>query len=408
MVLTKAEKAKNDEQIINTAITWEILEYDMQKAFGSLAKIGEKRSAQLMADGNGYVSYIALVVFDWTTDRDLLPEKAVLKITSCDKMEILIKEMPGFEMNNVREKCAAASDNELKFYENAFKTLKFSNELRVPQFFCGRDFGIDGVEAGYFAIEHFDNVENRHFYNNIQESAVLEIIRQLVIIHTHSYNHPEMMGKMDGNVYEQLYGDFADIEKMEKAIHEAGTTYPELKEKLEKLKSQLKHFTNWETYQKKLHESCKTRMFCHGDLWTGNMLWRKDEAGDYRMLVMIDWQLCHLGNPLDDLTRLLTSAISKESYLERRDFYLETYYKWFKENTSGHPMPWESFDEFLKQYEHVFILTTVIFGPLMANFTKMLLEKCREEEKEAGFKCYWGKLENMLDESIKYIEKWNW
>ncbi|CAJ0586987.1 unnamed protein product, partial [Mesorhabditis spiculigera] len=400
----------DENSLAGTPITWEMIEQDIQRRYKTTAVTGKKRSAKLMADGNGFVSFIVLVEFDWLGGTDELPDKAVVKITSCEKLEKLSHEISSFpqEAEVIWQNCKAANDNELDFYQ--LWAHNFPAGLRIPKFYCGRHFGEDGVDAGYFAIEHFDKVESRHFYHNVQESAVLEILDQLALVNAQSLLHPEKFAAFDNENADHLHRMFASYEAVTKALDEAEEKNPNLLDKLHTLRTQTKYFETLETFQGRLSECCNgTKIFCHGDMWLGNMLWRKDaETQDYYMLVIIDWQLCNMGNPMEDLVRLLTAVISGQEYQRRKTFYLSYYYDALKKLADNVALPWTSYEDFEKKYEMVFVLISAMFQPMIMNFGPTLLKTVKDESQlEICTENYMDKANNMLDEAVHLIKKWN-
>jgi len=69
----------------------------------------------------------------------------------------------------------------------------------------------------------------------------------------------------------------------------------------------------------------------HGDLWTSNILWRRDPSSSRdegltsELVAIIDWQLVHLGNPLHDLARVLALNVPAQYKRENTTRLLELY-----------------------------------------------------------------------------------
>ncbi|CAJ0575852.1 unnamed protein product, partial [Mesorhabditis spiculigera] len=408
MVANDTKEVK-EGSIAGSLITWQMLEQDMQKAFGTTAITGPKRDGNMMAAGNGFLSNIALVKFDWSHDTDILPERAVLKITACEKLYDMAQDLPNFKPDEVWGNCKAVNDNELSFYQNCEKVWKMPKELMVAKFYCGREFGLDGVDAGYFAIEFFDKAESRHFYNNVQESSVKEILDQLVLINTHSLKHPELFENYTNEHYINMMSSFCTEESVTKSIEECLEKHPDLEQELLAMQKMAKYFETFTNFDAKMAESCNNmRMFCHGDMWLGNMLWQKDARGDYRMKRLIDWQLHRWGTPMEDLARLLTSAFSADEYQNRKQIYLQYYYDAFLKQMNGGPMPWKSYQDFEENYERGFALCSTAFGPVFLCMTHKILDTIKDEkDKIDGPQNYKDKVYNMVREAARLAKKWN-
>jgi aminoglycoside phosphotransferase (APT) family kinase protein len=65
----------------------------------------------------------------------------------------------------------------------------------------------------------------------------------------------------------------------------------------------------------------------HADLWAANVLWEKDSDGNAtdKLAAIIDWQCLHLGNPCEDLVRILNLNTSGKYRRENEAKLLEYY-----------------------------------------------------------------------------------
>jgi aminoglycoside phosphotransferase (APT) family kinase protein len=53
-------------------------------------------------------------------------------------------------------------------------------------------------------------------------------------------------------------------------------------------------------------------VLAHGDVWLNNLIWRQTNEkhiGNAELLAIIDWQLCHAGSPVEDLSLLLSRGV---------------------------------------------------------------------------------------------------
>ncbi|CAJ0564173.1 unnamed protein product, partial [Mesorhabditis spiculigera] len=393
-----------DKLIPGSPITWDIVQADLQKSLKTKAVFGKNRQAKALS-ANGFLSDVALVTFDWTEERDRLPERALIKITSQAKIEKLIQDVPGYAP--IDGHCKAANDNELIFYELANSRWKFSEHLKLPKFYGGGRFGESGVEAGYLALEFFDDVTGLQFYHNAKDSTVREMLDQLVLVNGYSLCHPEEFSDFNNDFCKTLMLAFSTEEVIKSTIGHAQEKYPELQDGLTILKSQAKHFKTWEGYQERLLEACPKRMFAHGDMYLANFLWKKHGANDFEMLAIIDWAQCRYGNPLEDLARMLPMVVSAEVYNEKKDEYLTYYYEQMKEYCAPVTLPWASLEEFIEQYERVFVYMATVFGPCFLNLAPTLFGGIKDEnDKLTGPPCFLAKVKNMVEEAVRLIEKY--
>ena len=92
----------------------------------------------------------------------------------------------------------------------------------------------------------------------------------------------------------------------------------------------------------------------HGDLWTNNVLFEKDDAGKptNSLLAIIDWQTAHAGNPMEDVCRLLISSCSAQ--LRRDNWHsMVQYYHDRCTHHYGAPLPF-SVGQLERAYRFVF------------------------------------------------------
>ncbi|CAJ0575714.1 unnamed protein product, partial [Mesorhabditis spiculigera] len=398
----------NPEAIGGSSITWDILKKDFQAVFNSTAKIGPNRRWQRIGEGNGCISEIFLATFDWQGDSVGLPEKACIKITNSNRLAA-IGSSPGVNLDDAVENARAANDNELYFFENARDKWRYPAELRIPKFYCGRKLGVDGLDAGYFAIEHFNDVVTRHLYHEIQESAILDVLEQLSIVNGHSIRYPELYAEITGDNHKTMMAEFLTFEALSKILDAVAEEFPDIKEELEELRAVTKMFESWEGYQEKVFAACHHhRIFIHGDLWLGNMLWRKEENGDYTMVSLIDWQVSRIGNPHEDIVRLLACAQTTEDYDKKKTAQLHYYYDKLREYSGDAPFPWKDFQDFMDTYEHSYVHMTCKFTPMLLNLRKMLMSNLAEGPAKVAYEAsVTSKLKHMVTESSRLIRKWN-
>ncbi|CAJ0960375.1 unnamed protein product, partial [Mesorhabditis belari] len=100
---------------------------------------------------------------------------------------------------------------------------------------------------------------------------------------------------------------------------------------------------DFNNYQRLLANTCQPPLLAHMDMWSGNILWRKTTDREYQPIAIIDWQVCEVGTPINDLVRWIPSAVSVEELLTNRNKYLRDYYSVLLEKADGCKLPWETF-----------------------------------------------------------------
>ncbi|CAJ0949283.1 unnamed protein product, partial [Mesorhabditis belari] len=147
-----------------------------------------------------------------------------------------------------------------------------------------------------------------------------------------------------------------------------------------------------------------SQILCQGDVWTPNILWDLDEEGRFHVRALVDWQLVHVGSPLEDLVFLLHSACSVDDHENHLEKFLFYYYSSLESRLDGgEAMPWQSFEEFKNKYETAYGYMCGLIWPM----TWMIdLEKsCTPAELEECKANFNAKIRLMARESNRFIEK---
>ncbi|CAJ0953997.1 unnamed protein product, partial [Mesorhabditis belari] len=399
-----AENMRDNETIIDTVITWGMVEGDLQKQFKTKARTGPARSAKLLS--GGYVSKSALITFDWSDEQERLPKRGMIKITSSAGMKAL-SELNGAFLR-YDEMATCFSDTEYNFYKNA-PQVGILDEIPVPNFIGGRPFGVDGVEAGYTILEFLENVHNRHVFHALSPKTATEAVKMLARIAAYSLRHrKEARILAENEVFEDFFSDFTRDQRIQEGFEAIESRWPDLKPAIDVMRTKSKVFTSAKNFKNELVKACKHETIVHGDMWPGNILFNKSNAGDYSIRVIVDWQTMHIGNPMEDLTRLLSTGLGADEYRNRRDFYLETYYETLKAETKGEELPWDSLEKLIEDYEKAYPLIAIVWIPpfILVLADDHIREHSDGEDDDVRLKTFLDKYRLMIEESAKYIKKW--
>ncbi|CAJ0917253.1 unnamed protein product, partial [Mesorhabditis belari] len=200
----------------------------------------------------GYVSKLTHVFFDWTTDHDRLPKEAVVKITIPVQMGPVRFENGPFELDDRK-----IMDDELLFYSRVGNLKFLPPKLKVPQFFCGRRYGVDGVNAGYISMEHIDGSIHRHLYHNVCKNGIFEAIDQLVELAVFSLKYPESLTDWP-KFGRTLLDHFLAICDLDKKALQMIEKFPDLKEEIEKYVANYdKVYRDYKRFMEIRRKTCK-------------------------------------------------------------------------------------------------------------------------------------------------------
>ncbi|CAJ0955573.1 unnamed protein product, partial [Mesorhabditis belari] len=393
--------SQEEPKIEGTLLSWRNLESDFQKEMNTQAKMGSNRKAHPLGASNGFISTCFLIEFDWELGDRHLPKQAILKMVECDRLQS--------QADNLGDVDDVFSDTEFTFLRRVSKEKDFQKAVPLPQFFCGRKFGLNGLNAGYVLIEYFENIHSRHIYHIIPESGVLQIIQILAKMGAFSLRNPKFVAEFDEKLLAETMADYAHPEKLHRFLDTLLVKFPEKKSEIETLRTQTKYFYNIDDYFKRMSSTSKVNMLTHGDLWPGNILWQKrrrteESNGEFTVKAIVDWQLTHHGTPLEDLARFLPTALSGKEYKNNRDKYLLTYWQELQKEARGLQLPWDTFDELIKQYELVLPLVIIVYTPL---FVEMIDHSTNGKNlSQKDLNVYYEKIRVTLDEAASCIRKW--
>ncbi|CAO1341354.1 unnamed protein product [Diamesa hyperborea] len=111
---------------------------------------------------------------------------------------------------------------------------------------------------------------------------------------------------------------------------------------MEALVQEVLEWPNFEKYAKKLDEMKETvlekafqvfdnnegelKVLCHGDLWTNNLMYTYDDAGNPTDVILIDFQFCYYGHPAIDVLYFLHTSAVDELRQNNIDELIQYYY----------------------------------------------------------------------------------
>ncbi|CAJ0942219.1 unnamed protein product, partial [Mesorhabditis belari] len=392
--------------ILETPMKWEIVEKDLQKHFNTDAKFGVNKSAQKFGVNQGYVSKIALVDFDWTKDQERLPKKGIIKITDVSGLRDMCELVLQKKFEDVEKQAAEIHDNEMKIYLLMRDQWKCDRELRMPLFYSGRAFGEDGVKAGYIALEFIDGGIVRHVYHNVQLESCEDVFRILAKLGAKGLRDQKTVEEYKLEFIVQMFKDAFSVEKVRAGLPSLTKYAPNMEQHLDFISTKLEALADMDNYQKLLDESCPIKMLCHGDLWTANVIWEKDQNGLYRLKKLIDWQLPHAGSPVGDIVRFLNSALSGKVKHENRHRLIQLYYDTLVAECGDEvkvPFTVEMLNE---GYEKLIPIVTIPVLPFFAGMIEMILKTVPEDEKQEAEEVFLDKLRTSIEEAVEYTRKW--
>lgn len=379
--------------ILETHVTWEDVETDLQEKFSTKATFETKKTAINISDMKGFASRIALIEPDWQNvekEKDL-PKKFALKIPS------LLPMIEMAQMMNSEE--GAFGEEKLKIISNAireshnrevyvYKTLLKFNHPDVPftKMYSSKSFDENNQLKGYLITEFVPNIHNMDPYSSISVDDIIPLVRGIATFAALCELLPSeetkfAMGRETLDIYfKQFLGGPKMFKKYEEMQELLGDDHRETAKKASEV---FIHYYGLLPKYTKIFEILGLKMVLnHGDLWHSNMLYSKSEDGNLKLEALIDWQTVTRVSPGLDISRVLFGCISGKDRREKGNQILKCYYDTF---TKVYGEELFSFNELLDCYKLYAPLMAMLSFPEMITFissTEKGKEEAREKEKE--------------------------
>uniref|UniRef100_A0A1I7U7Y3 CHK domain-containing protein n=1 Tax=Caenorhabditis tropicalis TaxID=1561998 RepID=A0A1I7U7Y3_9PELO len=367
--------------ILETHVTWEDVEADLQKKFGTKASFGENKKATNISDLKGFMSRIALVEPDWQNVEEgkQLPEKFALKvrtqffelyqvfnqISSQLALHALSKIMnfeggAGFSEEKMKHFAKLTKECHNREVE-VYKLLMRFNHPNIPytKVYSLKSFDDDDDLKGYLIVDFVSNIHEIEMFQNIPADDLFPLVRGIATFSalTQSLSLEETSFALGQNYLEMLFGEFLNEAELNKKFDRLESQFEEKdKENVEKLVKVFNHYKSLVKKYTTISETLNMALVLnHGDLWQSNVIHSLNEDGTLKLEAMIDWQGVSRMPPGLDLSRLLLGCLSLEDRRTRGTEILNCYYETF---TKVHGKELFTFQELQDCYN--------LFAPMMA------------------------------------------
>ncbi|KHJ75023.1 hypothetical protein OESDEN_25361 [Oesophagostomum dentatum] len=146
------------------------------------------------------------------------------------------------------------------------------------------------------------------------------------------------------------------------------------------------------------------RVICHGDLWSANLLWRENGAGDVHLAAMIDFQTANMGCPAGDLVRLFSTCLSGKERQRHWEELVEEFYGYLKEEVGNSRMPY-TLEQLKESYKQFIPLGSFLVVTMIQPMYDTACKNPNEEQKKKIVEDINEKMECLLDDIIFYYER---
>ncbi|CAL2045715.1 unnamed protein product [Caenorhabditis brenneri] len=403
--------------ILETHVTWEDIEKDMQFSFGTNATFGENKRATNISDLKGYMSRIALIEADWigAEEKEKLPQKFAVKISSQIPLFTISKILKfdgdkGFSDDKMKQLGKLTRECHNREVETYKLLMKFNHpDIPFTKVHGFKKFTSHDDLKGYLILDFVENVHTVGMYKSIPADDLVSLVRGIATFaalgETLSVEEKQFAG---GPEYLELaFGEIFEKASLEKTFESLYQVFSE--EHHNKVDKLIEVFGVYQSILNKYSKISETLGFKlvlnHGDLWQSNMIHTLDKDGKLRLEAMIDWQSTSSLPPGLDTSRLMLGCFSARDRRERGMEFLKLYYDTFTKVLGREHF---KFQELLDSYNLYFPMAAMLIVPGMMPFIEnsQLPEKEKEEVKKEALLKITAIMEDVIDIHGYNVEKY--
>jgi len=270
-----------------------------------------------------------------------------------------------------------AHSREILFYQQ-FST--YSKSLKIPKFYYGFEFSTKHTNGLIIMEDMTPTAVTIPMLPGMNDEQVISMIDELAELHVTSWKHPEWMETIKNLERSKKFMEFC-----KKTTDTLRKIKPEW---FEDLLTKLEPIFDIAILDDIAYEGNRfgfPASVVHGDLWSSNILWRKNENGEATSEVqaVIDWQMIHAGNPCEDIARLLSLNTSGQYRRANTKKLLKQYTAKVTELMDGKPL--FTFEQIEEAYKCAmpFMATYTGFGtPMYYNMASVVGEGKEKAAKQ--------------------------
>ncbi|CAL2045714.1 unnamed protein product [Caenorhabditis brenneri] len=397
--------------ILETHVTWEDIESDLQKKLDTKAVFGKNKKATNISDLKGFMSKIACVEPDWQNVEDgkELPKKFAVKISSQLAFVQLTKLMnfengKGFGEEKLKKFSVLTRECHNREVD-VYKHLMEYNHPDIPytKVYSLKRFEDNNDLKGYLIVEFVSNIHQVEMYQSIPADDLIPLVRGVATFSalTQSLTPEETTFALGSDYLELMFQEFLNDEELTKKFNGLRTAFSdEQKESVEKLINVLHHYKSLVKKYTTISDSLGFKLVLnHGDLWQSNVIFSLKEDGTLKLEAMIDWQGVSKMPPGLDLSRLLLGCLTAQDRRERGTEILKIYHETF---TKVYGEELFTFQELQDCYNLFAPMMTMLLLPDMQTFVDKA--KISEEEKTVVRKEVANKMTAMMEDVLNIHE----
>ncbi|KAI1708316.1 ecdysteroid kinase domain-containing protein [Ditylenchus destructor] len=150
-------------------------------------------------------------------------------------------------------------------------------------------------------------------------------------------------------------------------------------------------------------------LLVHGDLWSNNLMWKRQENGKLsdNVAAIIDWQILYKGNFTLDIARLIVICCDSDVRLELESCIVEHYYEIFSHLmlTAGKEMGY-NLEQLKKAYQYASINMAFVLCYESSCYKQSIEgEDSADESTNEKLERFWKRARSALDDTVNMLQK---
>ncbi|CAO4376586.1 unnamed protein product [Caenorhabditis nigoni] len=329
------------EGILDTHVTWEDVEEQLQKTFNTKATFGDKKTARNISDLKGFMSKIALIEADWQSVEPgkVLPKTFAVKICSQLPYIAFSKVLKFTDENGFEDQKLKDLGKILREAHNreigAYKLLESFDHPDVPftKVYALKPFSNESDLKGYMIMEYIPDIFTTSMTEPFSADDLIPTIKGVSTFAAlgHRLSDDEKSFALGAEFLEYYYNTFLGPATIESTFQNLIQAFSFLEpSKVEKLVDVYRQYLKILNKFTRISEILGFHpIFNHGDLWQSNMLYKTGSDGKLELKAIIDWQALSLLPPAFDMTRLFIGSLSPEDRRQRAPELLKVFHETF-------------------------------------------------------------------------------
>uniref|UniRef100_A0A0N5AAD6 CHK domain-containing protein n=1 Tax=Syphacia muris TaxID=451379 RepID=A0A0N5AAD6_9BILA len=396
----------SDSQLFGTSITFEFVEKQLQRFFNTKSKFGKNRKAFHIGVGEGFLSVIARIYPDWTPKSAELPETVIAKIPNIKTAEEFASNEKFNELlgdveidKDVMLKMLSSLITRAHNAESAFyQTITESKiEVKIPKLYFQQPFS-DDCKQGVLLLEDLGTgCAVSKPYEIVSAEEVKQVLKSLSAVHAFSMKHPEIV-KISKLTLADAMKDFGDKDIYQSIVNQLKKKNPDMAETCDTVLKYVHVLKDLSTLETAGEQCGLPPILVHGDLWSSNVLWRKQANGSRQLAAIIDWQVIHRGTPAEDIIRIISCTMTPKDRRAQTDELLHYYYNEL-ENNYGKKLPFE-LEKLKDSFMKVGAQSMFQVVPILGAVSEVEIDKKCPEKKEELMAILTGKCKGLLEDIV--------